>query len=191
MQNDKDTLDPTTTIKNWVELYSDSLFSWAFYKTSSKEASEDLVQETFMVVVQTFEKFEKKGEPKTWLFAILNHKIYDHYRRNFRTPILTGDSFTESLFDSKGNWKSGERPQLWTDETEHLSDNLEFQKTLNFCMEKLPDNWLSAIQLKYMEERSGELICQELDITPTNFWQILHRAKLQLRKCLELNWFKK
>jgi RNA polymerase sigma-70 factor (ECF subfamily) len=42
-----------------------------------------------------------------------------------------------------------------------------------------------------MEEKKGELICQELGITDTNFWQILHRAKLQLRKCIELNWFKK
>jgi len=43
---------------------------------------------------------------------------------------------------------------------------------------------------KIHRAKKGDLICQELDIAPTNFWQILYRAKLQLRKCLELNWFK-
>jgi DNA-directed RNA polymerase specialized sigma24 family protein len=62
---------------------------------------------------------------------------------------------------------------------------------LQLCMENLPALWFSAVQLKYLEGKKGELICQELQIAPTNFWQILHRAKLQLRKCLENNWFKK
>ena len=58
-------------------------------------------------------------------------------------------------------------------------------------MGELPTSWFAAINLKYLEEKKGEIICQELQITPTNFWQILHRAKLQLRKCLEVHWFKK
>jgi DNA-directed RNA polymerase specialized sigma24 family protein len=37
--------------------------------------------------------------------------------------------------------------------------------------------------------KNGDEICQELDITPTNFWQIVHRAKLQLRNCVKENWF--
>ncbi|MCK5276978.1 MAG: RNA polymerase subunit sigma, partial [Cyclobacteriaceae bacterium] len=48
----------------------------------------------------------------------------------------------------------------------------------------------SAIHLKYLEEKDGKEICQELGITSSNYWQILHRAKLQLRICIEENWFK-
>ena len=58
-------------------------------------------------------------------------------------------------------------------------------------MDQLPSHWNAAMKLKYLEDKKGELICQELEITPSNFWQVLHRAKLQLRKCLELHWFKK
>jgi RNA polymerase sigma factor (sigma-70 family) len=151
------------TIKCWVELYSDNLYSWALHKTSSKEVAEDLVQETFMAAVQSFGKFEEKSNPKTWLFAILNNKINDHHRNNFRRPTINEETFLNKFFDQNEDWKAEERP----------------------------DNWFSAVQLKYLEEKNGELICQELGITPTNFWQILHRAKLQLRKCLETNWFKK
>ena len=191
MENVMDTTYPTATIKCWVELYSDSMYSWALHKTSSKETAEDLVQETFLAAVQSFEKFKGDSNPKTWLFAILNHKINDHYRSSYRKPVVDGNAIFETLFDSNDQWKPDQRPQQWADDTGHLLDNYEFQKTLHNCMNKLPDNWFAAIQLKFMEEKNGEMICQELGITDTNFWQILHRAKLQLRKCLELNWFKK
>jgi RNA polymerase sigma-70 factor (ECF subfamily) len=150
-----------------------------------------LVQETFLASVQSFDKFKGDSNPKTWLFAILNNKINDHYRNSYRKPTVDGTLIFETLFDSDDQWKSDQRPQQWADETGHLLDNDEFQQTLQNCLGKLPDNWYSAIQLKFMEEKKGELICQELGITDTNFWQILHRAKLQLRKCIELNWFKK
>ena len=198
MQDIQDTTSTSSTIKSWVELYSDGMFSWAFYKTSSKETAEDLVQETFLAAVQSFEKFERKSNPKTWLFAILNNKIIDHYRRQIKNPTVSEQqqnekgvySLFDRLFDSDRQWKKEERPKPWQFESENILDNPEFDKVLQNCMDKLPGTWFSAVQLKYLEEKKGELICQELQITPSNFWQILHRAKLQLRKCLELNWFK-
>lgn len=191
MENVMDTTNPMATIKCWVELYSDSMYSWALHKTSSKETAEDLVQETFLASVQSFDKFKGDSNPKTWLFSILNNKINDHYRSSYRKPVVKDNGIFEKLFDENDTWKTEERPKEWADEAGHLLDDAEFQKALHHCLKKLPDNWFSAIQLKFMEEKNGEHICQELGITNTNFWQILHRAKLQLRKCLELNWFKK
>ncbi len=186
-----DSTNVNATIKCWVDLYSDQLYSWAFFKTSSKETAEDLVQETFLASVQAFEKFESKSNPKTWLFAILSNKINDYHRINFRKPTVTNSSIFEIFFDEYEEWKKKERPKDWSEENNHLLDDSEFQNTLQNCLGKLPSNWYSAVQLKFIEEKKGELICQELGIAPTNFWQILHRAKLQLRKCLEIHWFKK
>lgn len=191
MQNVMDNTNPTATIKCWVELYSDIMYSWALHKTSSKETAEDLVQETFLAAVQSFAKFKGESNPKTWLLSILNNKISDHYRSSYRKQVVNDNGIFEKLFDENDKWKMEEKPQQWADGTGHLLDDSEFQKTMQNCMKKLPDNWFSAIQLKFMQEKNGEHICQELGITDTNFWQILHRAKLQLRKCLELNWFKK
>jgi RNA polymerase sigma-70 factor (ECF subfamily) len=42
-----------------------------------------------------------------------------------------------------------------------------------------------------MEEISSEKICKELNISKSNLWVILHRARLKLRECLEENWFEK
>lgn len=191
MQNVRNITNQKGILEYWVDEYSDSLYSWALYKTSSVEVAEDLVQETFLAAVQSFAKFEGKSNPKTWLFAILNHKINDHHRRNFRNPTIYDNSVFNQFFAENMHWKPEETPQQWTDEAENLFDDSEFQAVFQDCLDNLPANWFSAVQLKYLEEKNGELICQELEISPTNFWQILHRAKLQLRKCLELNWFKK
>ncbi len=188
----------SVTIRSWVDAWSDKMYSWALYKTNSKETAEDLVQEAFMAAYQSFSKFEEKSSPKTWLFGILNHKIADHFRKVYRNPVVNesdrnpgaGKDFLDTFFDADERWIKEQRPQPWAEDT-HLFDNPEFAKTLRACMNKLPSNWFAAINLKYLEEKKGDQICQELGIAPTNFWQILHRAKLQLRKCLEVHWFKK
>ncbi len=178
-------------IEKWVSLFSDELFTWAFYKISDKELAEDLVQETFLAAYQKINSFENKSEPKTWLFSILKNKIADHFRRSYRNGSNTTISF-EHFFDENENWIPDQKPQKWEMEDEkHLLDNFEFNQTLKNCLQKLPEKWNASIVYKFIEEKNAEQICQELDISPTNYWQILHRSKLQLRKCLEMNWFKK
>lgn len=194
-----DISSPAIVIKSWVEQYSDGLYSWALYKTNSKETAEDLVQESFLSAFQAIHKFEGKSEPKTWLFGILNNKIAEHFRKVYRNPDRhsnpgengDGSAFFESFFSPDGHWSNEQRPRDWAEEQGNLLDDAEFIMVLQSCMGKLPPTGWAAVQLKYLEQKKGELICQELQIAPTNFWQILHRTKLQLRKCLELNWFKK
>ena len=179
------------TIEKMVELYTDQLYTFAFYKTSDKETAEDLVQETFLAALKGFEKFENRSELKTWLLTILKNKIADHFRKAYKNNTNKSTSINQ-FFDETENWNSNQRPQDWEIEDEsHLLDNVEFSKTLNSCIDKLPSHWRTSLLLKYIEEKKTELICQELKISTTNYWQILHRTKLQLRKCLELNWFKK
>lgn len=193
-----DISNPGLAIKSWVELYTDKMFTWAFYKTSHKEVAEDLVQDTFVAAYESIHKFEGKSDPQTWLFSILKNKIAAHYRRIYQQPIINESEYNSNnkdslniFFDEIGNWRKEQEPKDWkTDEGELLDDGA-FVKVLGLCMGKLPANWEAAIKLKFLEEKKGEEICQELEITTTNFWQILHRAKLNLRKCLELNWFKK
>lgn len=196
MENMNDLSQPANTVKCWVELYSDKMYTWALYKTGTIEVAEDLVQDTFLAAFQSMDKFEGKSEPKTWLFAILNNKIAAHFKKQFRSPFLKEDlsdetpSFLDTLFDADEQWIKEQRPKEWAEGESHLLDNEIFVNVLQTCLSQLPANGMVAIKLKYLEEKKGEVICQELGITPTNFWQILHRAKLQLRKCLEINWFK-
>jgi RNA polymerase sigma-70 factor (ECF subfamily) len=187
-------------IREWVIKYADELFRWASYKTSSRETAEDLVQETFMAAFQSLDKFNNQSTPKTWLYAILNNKIRDYFRQKARDIVIIESrlsqeddqrSFFDSFFDKNGTWKKEMRPQKWDVEDKHLLDDMEFRKTLQDCLNKLPPNWNSIVILKYLEEKKGKEICKEIKISPSNLWQILYRARLQLRACLEQHWFKK
>jgi RNA polymerase sigma-70 factor (ECF subfamily) len=191
MDNEVKTSIASVTLKGWVENYSDSMYSWALHKLSNKETAEDIVQETFMAAMVSMDKFKGDSNSRTWLFAILNNKINDHYRSAFRKPQMDGLPEVEKWFDANDHWNSEERPLDWAEDTGHLLDDSDFQSVLHACMNRLPGHWFSAIQLKFIDEKNGNVICQELGITNANFWQILHRAKLQLRKCLEVNWFKR
>lgn len=180
------------SISQWVHQFGNALYSRALYKTSQPAIAEDLVQEVFLSASQSFYSYRGESSPKTWLFSILNHKIIDYYRKQVRNPVIPessvvsgeGKNILDTLFDKGKAWKKEYRPRPWHKEDE-LMDDPDFSKALQNCMGKLPITWFSAMQLKYIEEKSGKEISQELGITSSNYWQILHRAKLQLRSCLD------
>lgn len=182
-----------SVIEDWVNQYSDEMYSWAFYKTSSKETAEDLVQETFLSAFNKIESFQGKSQPKTWLFSILNNKVVDYYRanakskQNFRLSEESGFELSEGLFNTTENWVNKEINSIWNQD-EELLDNLEFNLVMQNCMDDLPQKWKTAVVSKYLSTKKTEEICQELEVKVSNYWQIVHRSKLLLKKCLETKW---
>ena len=71
-----------------------------------------------------------------------------------------------------------------------LLDNPEFLTVLEACIENLPPNWKGVVLGKYFHNKKGAQISKELGITSSNLWQMAHRAKLQLKECLDTNWKK-
>ena len=181
----------TANINEWVELYTADLYSWANYKVSDAELAKDLVQDTFVAAVEKYDGFKAESSPKTWLISILNHKIIDYYRKKVRQPVAKEIESFSRFFEANGDWRESRKPNNWQvdEKEEHLLDDNNFQQVLKECLDALPEKWSTCVKLKYLGEKNGEQICQELDITPSNFWQIVHRAKMQLRDCVETNWF--
>jgi RNA polymerase sigma-70 factor (ECF subfamily) len=177
-------------IISWVSLYTSDLFAYSLVRVGRKEIAEDLVQETFLSAYQSYQNFEGKSTAKTWLFSILKHKIADHYRAKYKKGIEVSSSLPQNYFDENDRWKEEFKPIKWPAEKE-LTDDPNFKKALNHCMESLPEKWSSVVRLKFLEEQDSKAVCSTLEITSSNFWQIIHRAKLQLRNCLEVKWFKK
>ncbi len=181
-------------IEDWFHEYSDDLYGWAYHKTSSKEAAEDLVQETFLSAVKGLKKFQNKSNPKTWLFAILNNKIIDHYRKKGKSFTVNNNhseqlfiNQTDSFFDSDQSWTISKGAVFWEEEV-HILDDDEFRKVMDVCVHELPENWRLAMLSKYLLNKTAKQICQDIKVTQSNYWQIVHRAKLMLKKCIELKW---
>jgi RNA polymerase sigma-70 factor (ECF subfamily) len=53
----------------------------------------------------------------------------------------------------------------------------------------LPKRTASAFTLREVDGLSSEEICEMLSVTVNNLWVMLHRARLHLRNCLQMNWF--
>ena len=173
-----------------VEEYTHELFSWALHKVSDIETAKDLVQDTFLAAYEKIDSFRGDSSPRTWLFSILNYKIIDHYRNKIKRHVSIYNESLTSFFDTEGDWRYDKRPKDWQEEEVNLLDDTEFRKVLIKCLEELPEKWNASVKLKYFFNKKGEEICQELGMTPTNLWQIMHRAKVRLRDCVENNWFK-
>lgn len=188
---DKTTNSKREVITYWVKSYTGEFFNYAFQRTSCNETAEDLVQETFLAAYENFDSFKGNSSPKTWLYAILKHKIIEYHRNVIKGPPTSNfniDNYSK-YFNHAGNWLDSQLIRNQEMEEVSLLDNQLFLNTLDICLSNLPEPWRLAVQLKYLSSKKSAEICKELHITTSNYWQIIHRAKLKLRNCIDINWF--
>ncbi|MBW2338330.1 MAG: sigma-70 family RNA polymerase sigma factor [Deltaproteobacteria bacterium] len=176
--------------ESWVDRYGEILYRFALVRVKDPVTAEDLVQETFLAALRGRENFQGRSSLKSWLVAILKHKIVDHIRKSVKEKVLENfDSQAdqvETRFDDRGKWKF--RPQNWTVNPVKLYQQKEFMDILYRCLAQLRGRQAEVFMLREIDGLSTEEICKELNITATNSWVILYRARMGLRGCLEENW---
>jgi len=182
--------------EHWVEKYADSLFGFAALRVRDCAIAQDLVQETFLAAIRASENFAGRSTEKAWLFGILRNKLADHYRLHGReVPLADLESplpeeqgaFCPSGLGKDG-WIKAVAPQSWKTPDEILVSK-EFQEVLKACLSRLPDKLAQVFLLRESEDVPCAEICKDLDVSPNNLWVMLHRARLALRRCLEVHWF--
>jgi RNA polymerase sigma-70 factor (TIGR02943 family) len=186
------TSQPTINPHNWVAMHADYLYAYAITRIADEEQVRDLVQETFLAALERIKQFEGRSSERTWLTAILKNKIIDVYRKNSRVgaakSIGTSDEEPQYFDPDLNNWKKAHWPlSLGVEDADPLR-NKELNRILQLCMKKLPPLWLAIFTMKHMDDESKEVICSELKVSDANFWVIIHRAKVNLRSCLQKNW---
>lgn len=173
----------------WVDQYGDYLFRYALSRLRDADAAEEVVQETFVAALRHVNQYEAKGSERAWLLGILKRKIIDLIRaRNRTTSLATEDSNdpSEALFDRQGNWRDRTRSAV-----NQPLDSLEredFWHVLRGCLETLPARQADVFTLREMDDQTTEEICKELEITASNLWVLLYRARLQLSNCMKSRW---
>lgn len=183
--------------QNWVEKYSDYLYNFAYYRVNSQELAEDLVQDTFLSGLNARHTYKGQASEKTWLVSILKNKIIDHYKKastRNESPLQLKSEEAPSydyFFDKKrkGHWQKDTSPGIW-EQSQHQPETKEFYTILQKCLDKLPEKWRGVFTMSLLDDSDSEIVCKEFKLTSSNFWVIMHRAKLQIRECLEKNWVK-
>jgi RNA polymerase sigma-70 factor (TIGR02943 family) len=155
--------------------------------------AEDAVSETMLAAIAKPQAFAGQSQLKTWLVGILKHKVVDILRANLRevnASDLQGDREVDELdqigFKADGHF--AEAPAKWGNPDQDL-DQKQFMTVLDACVTKLPAVQGRLFLMREWLELDAEEVCKELGITATNLYVQLHRARLRLRECLELNWF--
>ncbi len=167
------------------------LYRFALPRVNDKEVAKDLVQETFLAAWRNYDNYKGEISEKNWLFTILKNKIIDYYRKASTrlTESLSGADDGDSFFDEDSHWAKRAYPQDWNIDYNQPIERKEFYEVLNKCRQKLKDIQNAVFTMKYLDGLDSEQICKELNLTASNYWVLIHRAKLQLRSCLEKNWF--
>lgn len=180
----------------WLKNYGDYLYSLALIKVNSKEIAEDLVQDAFISAYKAKDSFRKDSSEKTWLTAILKNKIIDHYRKkDVLKEAVEYITNTEVEFDShffegnNGHWLDSSVPGDWGESADKKVNQSEFNKILQYCIQKMPPKLVPVFMAKFLDEQDSVEICKVYNISSSNYWVILHRAKVLMRSCLEKKWF--
>jgi len=193
----KNTLYPSVLSdpETWVDAHGNYLFRYAMMRLRDKDLAENMVQETFLAALKGKKSFSGRSSERTWMIGILKHKIIDHYRKDFRERPVTDlqtlqadeEQTVDQFYDALENPRK--YPKDWMPDQEAVLNSKEFWSVLHGCMGKLPKTTSAAFAMRELDDMDTPEICKELGISSTNLWVMLHRARLQLRECLERNWF--
>ncbi len=178
---------------HWVIHYADYLYAYAIERVNDNELAKDVVQETFLAALEKIDNFEGRSSEKTWLTSILRNKIFDVYRRkssplNNMNNRVNFEHEPDFFHAEDGHWNIPNRPYEFGISDRHTIENKEFQNILQKCLQRLPPLWYAVFTMKFMDDHEAKKICTELKVSSSNYWVIIHRAKVNLRDCLQKNW---
>jgi RNA polymerase sigma-70 factor, ECF subfamily len=181
-----------------IETHRPYLVRYALSQLRDSELAQEAVQEALLSALESLSTFEGKSSLRTWLTSILRFKVIDLQRRAVSDrqhleftdfAAETGDDgWLDDLFDETGHWR--EAPQSWGD-PEATFEQRRFWEVFERCLDRLPAAGGRVFFKREIVGEETETICKDEGITTSNCWVILHRARLGLRACLEMNWFGK
>ncbi len=182
--------DKKLSPKSWVDKYSNYLFNFAITRVNDAEVAKDLISETFLAGLKSKDNFKGDSTERTWLVSILKHKIIDHYRKINSKKGKAEVKMDYTSEDQEGDWLE-ERVADHSDKTaEDNIENSELGLAIENCLESINEKQAQIFRMKTVQDYDTEAICNVFDITPSNLWVIIHRARKSLADCMDSSWFK-
>ncbi|WP_242135789.1 sigma-70 family RNA polymerase sigma factor [Aestuariivivens marinum] len=174
---------------NWIDLYSDYLYNYTISRVRDREMAQDLVQDTFLAGLKSMENFKGEASERTWLVSILKRKIIDNYRKINSNKGKAEIRINYNNTENEGDWLEERVADPFDRTAEDSIQNSELGDAIHDCLSKLPQKQADVFKLKTIQGFETEIICNELNITPSNLWVIIHRARTAMANCLKQNWF--
>jgi RNA polymerase sigma-70 factor (ECF subfamily) len=180
-----------------VMRHHSALIRMAMGYVADREVAEEVVQDTWMAVIEGFGRFEGRSSLRTWIFGIMIHKAKDRGVREKRHTTFSsfesvdddGDETVDpSRFHQSGEWAGHWifPPQPWDDQTpEKLLASQQAVDAMNRAIETLPRVLKDVLILRDVEGVDANEVCEILKITATNLYVRLHRARERVRQAVD------
>lgn len=176
--------------EKWVDRYSDYLYNYAIVRVNDHEIAQDLISETFLAGLKAKKNFKGEASERTWLIAILKRKIIDHYRKKKSKKGKAEVHIAYNDDETEGDWLEERVSDPFDKTAEDTMENIELGMAIHECLDTLNDRHAAIFKLKTIEDYNTEAICNEYNITASNLWVIIHRARTAMADCLEKKWLK-
>jgi len=181
-----------------IDRYHNPLLRLAMFYVPSRAVAEDVVQETWLGVLQGLARFEGRSSLKTWIFRILTNRARTRGQREGRSipfsevwnpesdaaePAVDADRFLPPDHEYAGHWMS--RPHNWEALPEERLIGQETRAKIQQAIDALPGSQREVITLRDVEGWGSEEVCNILSISESNQRVLLHRARSKVRRMLE------
>jgi RNA polymerase sigma-70 factor (ECF subfamily) len=181
-----------------IDRYHAAMVRVAGLYVRDRQVAQEVVQETWLAVVEGIERFEGRSSLKTWLFRILTNRAKTRAVREGRSlpfsAVAGPDSADEPAVDpdrfldpndpqAPGAWASP--PRGWETLPEERLLSRETLQRIAGAIEGLPAAQREVIRLRDVEGWDAEEVAAALDITDGNQRVLLHRARSKVRQALE------
>ncbi|TRM12602.1 RNA polymerase sigma factor SigX [Lentibacillus cibarius] len=167
-----------STFTYFYENYHNDLYQFIFYMVKDKETCEDLVQEVYIKVMNSYDSFKGESSPKTWLFSIARHITIDYFRKQKRKRKRISQLFDWS---EKGELIHDQHPL-----PEEIAVQNEMIQTVYRYLNKCTPDQRSVLILRYIQSFSIQETAEVLNFSISKVKTTQHRGLKQLRKYINL-----
>jgi RNA polymerase sigma-70 factor, ECF subfamily len=177
-----------------LDRYHSTLVHLAQQYVPNRAVAEEVVQETWLAVIEGIDRFEQRSSLKTWLFRILVNIARSHGVKESRSipfaphatlddePAVDPSRFRRFALRGRGQWKIP--PQPWTDPEQQALD-AETLRVINGAVDHLPPAQREVLTMRDLVGWSAPEVCDALEISEANQRVLLHRARSKVRGALE------
>jgi RNA polymerase sigma-70 factor (ECF subfamily) len=161
----------------------------------TRAGAEEVVQDTWLAVLQGVERFEGRSSLRTWIFRILMNRAMSQFGRERRSvpfsslgpedegPSVDPDRFFPPSHLAAGGWS--DPPRGWDEIPEQVVLSGETMAVIRDALAQLPDRQRAVMALRDLQHLSSAEACDVLEISEANQRVLLHRARTKVRRALE------
>jgi RNA polymerase sigma-70 factor, ECF subfamily len=167
-----------------IERYHPRLLRLASSFVARRDVAEDVVQETWIAVLNGIGGFQGRSAFRTWLFQICVNKAKSAAVREQRVvPVDPADLEIDADFAPDGSWAVA--PQRWADQVSEQTAGGPLVERVQCAIEALPAGQRQVLTLRDVEGLSAAEVSAVLSITDVNQRVLLHRGRRQVRRSVE------